>query len=72
MTFKNAIFYWNTIFTLSHHCIYIKKNKFTSHKKYLFGLVFSGNPKKKHTDQVYCKFFALSEKKQLTNKRSQK
>ena len=29
----------------------MQKNKFTSHKQYLFGLLFSGNPKKAHIDQ---------------------
>ena len=47
--------------------IYIHKNKFTSHKKYSFGLSFSGIPKKSRTDQVYIKFFTLFEKKRLTN-----
>ena len=27
------------------------KNKFTSHKKYLFGLLFSGNSKKTNADR---------------------
>ena len=33
------------------------KNKFTSCKQYLFGLIFSRNLKMSHTDQVYYKFF---------------
>ena len=35
---------------------------FTSHKKYLFGLLFSGSPKKTHTDQSIPKVFLLSER----------
>ena len=34
-----------------------KKNKSTSHKQDSLGLIFFGNPKKSHTDQVYCKLF---------------
>ena len=31
--------------------IYVKETKFTSHKQYLFVLLFSRNGKKTHTDQ---------------------
>ena len=36
--------------------IYIWKSKFTSHKQYLFGLVFSGNAKKTLQSKVYYNF----------------
>ena len=39
--------------------IYIWKSKFTSHKQYLFGLVFSGNAKKTHTEQSILQFSLL-------------
>ena len=47
----------------------MEKNKFISHKQYLFGLLFSGNPKKDYTDwsSYTTSFFTLSEMKQLTN-----
>ena len=35
--------------------IYIYKNKFTPHKEYLFGLIFSKNQKKIYTDYGYYK-----------------
>ena len=43
------------IFTLGHQTKYlhIEKTKFTSHKQYLFGLPFSRNAKKTHTDQSF-------------------
>ena len=41
---------------------------FTSHKHYSYGLIFSGNPKKVHTDQVSYKFrFTHFGKKQVAN-----
>ena len=33
------------------------KNKFTSHKQYWLGRIFSENPKKTYTDRVYYKIF---------------
>ena len=36
---------------------YILKTKFTPHKHYLFGLLFSRNAKKTHTGQIYYKIF---------------
>ena len=35
------------------------KNKFTSHKQHLFGLLFSGSPKKTHTDQSMLQVLLL-------------
>ena len=42
------------------------KSKFTSHKQYSFGLLFTKNEKKNYADQGTLQlFFTLSEKKLL-------
>ena len=48
--------HWQTKLNISTQEI-----KFTSHKQYLFGRLFSGNPKKTHTDQsiLQASFFNL-------------
>ena len=47
----------------------MKKTNFTSHKSYLFGLLFSRNTKKAHADQniLQCFYSLLKER---THKRS--
>ena len=57
------------IYTLAHQTIYIKKNKFNLHEQYSFVLIFSGNPRKSHTDRGYYKFF-YCQKKKLQNQPS--
>ena len=55
--------FWTAIFldkfTLAYQSNYlnIKRNKFISHKQYLFGLLFSESPKKTHTDQSIPQVF---------------
>ena len=56
-TFWTAIFHDKFTLWYIKLTTYIYKNRFTSHKKYLFGLIFSENPKKSHTNQIYYKFF---------------
>ena len=41
--------------------------KFSSHKQHLFGLLFSRNVKKTHTDQSILQTFLLSLKRSLKN-----
>ena len=53
---------------MAHHTICILKNKFTSQKLYSFGRIFSGNPMKSHTDQVY--YFPLTVWKETIHKPS--
>ena len=43
------------------------ENKSNCYNQYSVGLNFSWNLKKCHTDQVYYKFFTLSEKERLPN-----
>ena len=57
-----------TFYAFAYQTNYLNiENKCTSHKQYLFGLLFSGNPKKTHTDQSIVQVFLLFEKKRLTN-----
>ena len=42
------------------------ETKFSSHKRYLFGLVFSRNAKKTHTDQSILPTFLLSLKRSVS------
>ena len=42
------------------------KTKFSSHKQNLFGLVFSRNAKKAHTDQSILQTFLLCQKKNVS------
>ena len=56
-TFWTAIFHDKFTLWYIKLTTYIHKNRFTSHKKYLFGIIFSENPKKSHTNQIYYKFF---------------
>ena len=44
----------------------MKKTKFSSHKQYLFGLLFSRNAKKAHTDQSLLQTFLLCPKRKVS------
>ena len=46
--------------------IYIRKIKFTFNKQYLFGLLFSRNAKKTHTDQYILRAYLLCLKKTVS------
>ena len=46
--------------------IYIWKTKFSSHKRYLFGLLFSRNARKTHTDQSILLTFLLCLKRNVS------
>ena len=56
-TFSIFNYYFSKhIYTLAHQTYYLHI-VFTLYNQYSFGLIFSWNPKKSHTDQVYHKFF---------------
>ena len=50
--FQNKFTFWHIRLS-----IYIWKTKFSSHKKYFFGLLFLRNAKKTHTDQSILQSF---------------
>ena len=52
---------------MAHQTKYLHmETKFSSHKRYLFGLVFSRNAKKTHTDQSILPTFLLSLKRSVS------
>ena len=50
-TFETAMFQNKFTFKCIKLNMYIRKTKFTSHKQYLFDVLFYRNAKKAHTDQ---------------------
>ena len=67
-TMKILNCYFSKSFTLWHIRlnIYIWKIKFSSHKHYLFGLLFSRNAKKTHTDRSILPTFLLCLKRNVS------